>query len=47
MHACGRRRRPFRHYRDADPEALADAALRELLPTEGATDDTALIAVRL
>ncbi|MBV7696473.1 PP2C family protein-serine/threonine phosphatase [Streptomyces sp. TRM70350] len=34
-------------HRDADPEALADAVLLELLPPEGATDDTALIIVRL
>ncbi|OIJ66561.1 PP2C family protein-serine/threonine phosphatase [Streptomyces mangrovisoli] len=30
-----------------DPEALADALLKDLLPDTGATDDTALIAVRL
>ncbi|MEU5892323.1 SpoIIE family protein phosphatase [Streptomyces sp. NPDC047461] len=34
-------------HRDADPETLADAVLEELLPPEGATDDTALIVVRL
>lgn len=34
-------------HRDADPEYLADAVLRELLPPEGATDDTVLIVVRL
>lgn len=34
-------------HRTAEPEALADAVLRELLPREGATDDTALIVVRL
>jgi serine phosphatase RsbU (regulator of sigma subunit) len=34
-------------HRDADPEAMADAVLLELLPPEGATDDTALIVVRL
>lgn len=34
-------------HRDADPEELADAVLKELLPPEGATDDTALIVVRL
>ncbi|MDO0931276.1 SpoIIE family protein phosphatase [Streptomyces sp. DG2A-72] len=31
----------------ADPETLADAVLLELLPPGGATDDTALIVVRL
>ncbi|MEV2211912.1 SpoIIE family protein phosphatase [Streptomyces sp. NPDC050997] len=34
-------------HREADPEALADAVLLELLPPGGATDDTALIVVRL
>ncbi|MET9831621.1 SpoIIE family protein phosphatase [Streptomyces sp. NPDC006385] len=34
-------------HRGADPEALADAVLLELLPPGGATDDTALIIVRL
>ncbi|WP_128430460.1 PP2C family protein-serine/threonine phosphatase [Streptomyces cyaneus] len=34
-------------HRTADPEALADAVLLELLPPGGATDDTALIIVRL
>ncbi|MFD7436767.1 PP2C family protein-serine/threonine phosphatase [Streptomyces sp. NPDC059861] len=34
-------------HRDADPEGLADAVLHELLPPEGATDDTVLIVVRL
>ncbi|MEV0740141.1 SpoIIE family protein phosphatase [Streptomyces sp. NPDC050549] len=34
-------------HRNADPEALADAVLLELLPHGGATDDTALIIVRL
>ncbi|GGS98131.1 PP2C family protein-serine/threonine phosphatase [Streptomyces chromofuscus] len=34
-------------HRDADPEDLADAVLLELLPPDGATDDTALIIVRL
>ncbi|MER6531486.1 SpoIIE family protein phosphatase [Streptomyces sp. NPDC001508] len=34
-------------HRTAEPEALADVVLRELLPPEGATDDTALIVVRL
>lgn len=34
-------------HRAADPEAMADAVLLELLPPEGATDDTALIIVRL
>ncbi|MFI1359967.1 PP2C family protein-serine/threonine phosphatase [Streptomyces sp. NPDC020898] len=34
-------------HRTADPEPLADAVLSELLPPGGATDDTALIVVRL
>ncbi|WP_338776176.1 SpoIIE family protein phosphatase [Streptomyces sp. DG1A-41] len=36
----------YRH-RDQDPETLADTVLLELLPPGGATDDTALIIVRL
>jgi hypothetical protein len=31
----------------ADPEAIADALLTELLPPTGATDDTALVVLRL
>ncbi|MFI7502824.1 PP2C family protein-serine/threonine phosphatase [Streptomyces sp. NPDC049687] len=34
-------------HRDADPETLADSVLLELLPPGGATDDTALVVVRL
>jgi serine phosphatase RsbU (regulator of sigma subunit) len=34
-------------HRSADPETLADAVLLELLPPGGATDDTALVIVRL
>lgn len=34
-------------HREEDPETLADAVLAELLPTSGATDDTALVIVRL
>ncbi|MEV5437706.1 SpoIIE family protein phosphatase [Streptomyces sp. NPDC052682] len=34
-------------HRAEDPETLADTVLRELLPPGGATDDTALIVVRL
>ncbi|GHA18801.1 PP2C family protein-serine/threonine phosphatase [Streptomyces purpurascens] len=34
-------------HRDQDPEALADTVLLELLPHGGATDDTALVIVRL
>jgi serine phosphatase RsbU (regulator of sigma subunit) len=34
-------------HRATDPEPLADAVLRELLPPGGATDDTALVIVRL
>ncbi|MFD9034165.1 PP2C family protein-serine/threonine phosphatase [Streptomyces sp. NPDC059567] len=35
------------HHRGADPEALAEALLLDLLPAVGATDDTALVIVRL
>ncbi|WP_432136920.1 MULTISPECIES: PP2C family protein-serine/threonine phosphatase [unclassified Streptomyces] len=34
-------------HRGKDPESLADAVLLELLPPGGATDDTALVIVRL
>ncbi|MFR9797833.1 PP2C family protein-serine/threonine phosphatase [Streptomyces sp. MS06] len=34
-------------HRHAEPEVLADAVLLELLPPGGATDDTALVVVRL
>jgi serine phosphatase RsbU (regulator of sigma subunit) len=34
-------------HREANPETLADAVLLELLPPGGATDDAALIVVRL
>ncbi|WP_020123364.1 PP2C family protein-serine/threonine phosphatase [Streptomyces canus] len=34
-------------HREDDPETLADAVLQELLPPGGATDDTALVIVRL
>ncbi len=37
----------LRRHRAVDPETLADAVLLELLPPGGATDDTALIIVRL
>ncbi|GGW99944.1 PP2C family protein-serine/threonine phosphatase [Streptomyces lomondensis] len=37
----------LRRHRDQDPEALADTVLLELLPPGGATDDTALVIVRL
>ncbi|MET9393516.1 SpoIIE family protein phosphatase [Streptomyces sp. NPDC006624] len=37
----------LRRHRDQDPEALADTVLLELLPSGGATDDTALVIVRL
>ncbi|MER6715026.1 SpoIIE family protein phosphatase [Streptomyces sp. NPDC000877] len=37
----------LRDHRDQDPETLADTVLLELLPPGGATDDTALIIVRL
>ncbi|MEU3501262.1 SpoIIE family protein phosphatase [Streptomyces hundungensis] len=35
-----------RHHK-ADPEALADAVLADLLPSGGATDDTALVVIAL
>ncbi|MER5399356.1 SpoIIE family protein phosphatase [Streptomyces sp. NPDC002599] len=35
------------HHRGAEPEALADALLSELLPPGGATDDTALVILPL
>ncbi|MER6675480.1 SpoIIE family protein phosphatase [Streptomyces sp. NPDC000983] len=35
------------HHRRLDPESLADAVLTDLLPQGGATDDTALVVVRL
>ncbi|MFF3419275.1 PP2C family protein-serine/threonine phosphatase [Streptomyces sp. NPDC002698] len=35
------------HHREAEPEALADALLSELLPPGGATDDTALVILPL
>ncbi|MCW7945080.1 protein phosphatase [Streptomyces hygroscopicus] len=34
-------------HRAADPEPLADSVLLDMLPPDGATDDTALIVVRL
>ncbi|MFF1640381.1 PP2C family protein-serine/threonine phosphatase [Streptomyces sp. NPDC058246] len=34
-------------HRAADPDTLADALLADLLPPDGATDDTALVIVRL
>ncbi|MFD4371127.1 PP2C family protein-serine/threonine phosphatase [Streptomyces sp. NPDC058486] len=34
-------------HRDDDPETLADALLADLLPPAGATDDTALVVLRL
>ncbi|MGW5422946.1 PP2C family protein-serine/threonine phosphatase [Streptomyces sp. NPDC003943] len=37
----------LRRHREADPEALADALLLDMLPVGGATDDTALIVVGL
>ncbi|MBN0047498.1 SpoIIE family protein phosphatase [Streptomyces actuosus] len=37
----------LRRHRSTDPEVLADAVLAELLPPGGATDDTALVIVRL
>lgn len=36
-----------RHREVADPEALADAIMNDLLPAEGVTDDTALVIVCL
>lgn len=43
----GRLATSLARHRDADPERLADALLEELLPPEGATDDTALVVLRL
>ncbi|MEU3339906.1 PP2C family protein-serine/threonine phosphatase [Streptomyces sp. NPDC002144] len=37
----------LRKHREEDPERLADSVLLELLPPGGATDDTALVIVRL
>ncbi|MBB4899891.1 serine phosphatase RsbU (regulator of sigma subunit) [Streptomyces griseostramineus] len=37
----------LRRHRTQDPETLADTVLLELLPPGGATDDTALVVVRL
>ncbi|MGC3002087.1 PP2C family protein-serine/threonine phosphatase [Streptomyces sp. G35A] len=37
----------LRRHRTQDPETLADIVLLELLPPGGATDDTALVVVRL
>ncbi len=34
-------------HRQADPDALADALLADLLPPKGNTDDTALVIIRL
>ena len=34
-------------HRTLDPEQIADALLLDLLPESGATDDTALLVVRL
>lgn len=34
-------------HRDAGPEPMADALLAELIPPAGATDDTALVVIRL
>ncbi|MFF9624157.1 SpoIIE family protein phosphatase [Streptomyces griseosporeus] len=43
----GRLAEALRRHRTADPEELADKVLLELLPSGGATDDTALVIVRL
>ncbi|MEU3982120.1 SpoIIE family protein phosphatase [Streptomyces sp. NPDC026672] len=43
----GRLAASLTRHRAADPETLADTVLRELLPPQGATDDTALIVLRL
>ncbi|MGW7580493.1 PP2C family protein-serine/threonine phosphatase [Kitasatospora sp. NPDC054768] len=34
-------------HRSADPDAIADTVLTELIPPDGATDDTALVVIRL
>ncbi|MFI0724491.1 PP2C family protein-serine/threonine phosphatase [Streptomyces sp. NPDC021224] len=43
----GRLATSLARHREADPEQVADALLDELLPPEGATDDTALVVLRL
>ncbi|ARF59047.1 PP2C family protein-serine/threonine phosphatase [Streptomyces gilvosporeus] len=43
----GRLSDSLHRHRGADAEALADALLAELLPPGGATDDTALVIIRL
>ncbi|MFI0940138.1 SpoIIE family protein phosphatase [Streptomyces sp. NPDC021020] len=43
----GRLATSLARHREADPESLADALLDELLPPDGATDDTALVVLRL
>lgn len=43
----GRLATSLTRHREADPEPLADALLDELLPPDGATDDTALVVLRL
>ncbi|NUS10435.1 MAG: SpoIIE family protein phosphatase [Streptomyces sp.] len=43
----GRLARALALHRAADPETLADALLHDLLPPDGATDDTALVVLRL
>lgn len=43
----GRLADSLHRHRGKDPESLADAVLLELLPPGGATDDTALVIVRL
>ncbi|MFI9769693.1 PP2C family protein-serine/threonine phosphatase [Streptomyces sp. NPDC052415] len=43
----GRLAESLTRHRHADPEALADALLSDLLPPTGNTDDTALVVIRL
>ncbi|MBQ0984206.1 SpoIIE family protein phosphatase [Streptomyces sp. F63] len=43
----GRLAASLARHRTTDPEALADALLADLLPPGGATDDTALVVLRL
>ncbi|MET9407578.1 SpoIIE family protein phosphatase [Streptomyces sp. NPDC002935] len=43
----GRLATALTHHREAEPEALADALLSDLLPPGGATDDTALVILPL
>ncbi|MFB7244004.1 protein phosphatase [Streptomyces populi] len=45
--SLGRLAAALAHHREAEPEALADALLSDLLPPGGVTDDTALVILPL